>query len=67
MKKLAKRIFFELSWKAATDGESSSKKYFVYNNDRQISETSTTSFSETTVQPGTMYSYEVSAVNSAGF
>jgi uncharacterized repeat protein (TIGR03806 family) len=56
----------ELSWNAATDtGGSGLRDYRVYRNNALIGTVTGTSYSDTTVAPSTLYSYQVSARDNA--
>ncbi len=55
-----------LSWQAATDNESNVVRYKIYMDDNLLDSTTSRSFSVTGLSPETQYSFEVSAVNSAG-
>jgi len=58
----------DLSWQASTDNESAISYYNVYRDGglSPISQPTSTSYSDTSLSPSTSYSYEVSAVNTAG-
>ncbi len=56
----------DLTWTAAVDPESGVDSYNIYRDGGQVGSTSTTSFSDTSLDPSTLYSYEVSAVNGEG-
>lgn len=55
-----------LSWTAATDPESGIVRYNIYRNNIQVSTTSNTTYTDSGLQEGTTYSYQISAVNGAG-
>ncbi|MGH3217981.1 MAG: choice-of-anchor Q domain-containing protein [Streptosporangiaceae bacterium] len=57
-----------LSWNASTDSTGTLAGYTVYRNGTSIGTTnaSTTTFTDTTVQPSTTYSYTVDAFDTAG-
>ncbi len=52
-----------LSWMGANDPESGVSKYNVYRNGVNIASVNTTSYSDTDLQEGATYTYQVSAVN----
>lgn len=58
----------ELAWSAASDPESGISRYLVYRNGSStpIDSTTTTNYSDGSVQPETAYSYRVAARNGAG-
>jgi fibronectin type 3 domain-containing protein len=56
----------DLSWTAAVDPESGVASYNVYRDGTQVGSTTTTSFSDTGLDPASTYSYRVSAVNGDG-
>lgn len=56
----------ELDWRAASDPESGIDHYNVYRDASRAGSTSATSYTDTGLEPGTAYSYRVSAVNGAG-
>lgn len=56
----------DLAWNAATDAESGIGVYRVLRGGAQIGQTAQTSYADTTVAPGSSYSYTVIAVNGAG-
>lgn len=56
----------DLSWQAATDPETGVAHYRVYRDGSFVATATGTSFSDSSVQPQTTYSYEVSAVNGDG-
>lgn len=53
------------NWQAG-QGNSSTKEYIVYRDGKEIARTTTTNFTDKTVQPATSYNYNVAAVNAAG-
>jgi fibronectin type 3 domain-containing protein len=55
-----------LTWQAASDPESGISKYIIYRDSLNIGQSTTTAFSDTGLNEGTTYSYEVSAVNGTG-
>ena len=57
-----------LSWNASTDSTGTLAGYTVYRNGKSIGTTnaSTTTFTDSTVQPSTTYSYTVDAFDTAG-
>ncbi len=55
-----------LTWSGSTDNESGVASYNVYRNGNLIGSSATTSYDDSTVQPGVMYTYSVSAVNGSG-
>jgi uncharacterized repeat protein (TIGR02543 family) len=56
----------DLSWDASSDPESGISHYNIYRDGNSIGQSSSTSFSNTGLNSGTTYSYEVSAVNGQG-
>ena len=56
-----------LTWTASTDSQSYVDHYVVYRNGSAIGTSATASYSDTSVQAATNYSYQVSAVNRDGF
>lgn len=56
----------DLTWNAATDPESGISHYRVYRDDSVVATPGSTSYSDLSVNPGTTYIYEVSAVNGDG-
>ena len=55
-----------LTWAAASDPESGISKYNIYRDGANVGQSTTTSFSDTGLNEGTTYNYEVSAVNGDG-
>ena len=55
-----------ISWAASTDGESAISFYEIYRDGIRIAQTSTNSYSDYNLDPGTQYNYQVLAVNVAG-
>jgi fibronectin type 3 domain-containing protein len=56
-----------LSWTAVQDPESGVSTYRIFRDEEVVGSTSSTSFSDTELQPITTYSYQISAVNGDGF
>jgi fibronectin type 3 domain-containing protein len=56
----------DLTWTAAVDPETGVDSYNVYRDGSLAGSTAATSFSDTGLDPSTLYSYEVSAVNGEG-
>ncbi len=56
----------DLSWDAASDGESGVDSYKIYRNGEGIGTSSNTSYSDEGLNEGTEYTYRVSAVNGEG-
>jgi chitodextrinase len=56
----------DLRWRAASDGESGVASYRIYRDGAFIATTADTAFSNTGLERGTTYSYQVAAVNGAG-
>ena len=56
----------DLTWQASTDPESGISNYNIYRDGVNIGQPATTSFSDTGLNEGATYTYEVSAVNGAG-
>ena len=56
----------DLSWAGASDPESGISGYNIYRDSAMVGTSSGLSFSDTGLQEGTTYTYEVSAVNGAG-
>lgn len=56
----------DLAWSASRDDESGVDHYRVFRDDSGIGTTVDTSFSDGGLEPGTTYSYQVSAVNGDG-
>jgi chitodextrinase len=55
-----------LTWGASSDPESGVASYNIYRDGAQVGSSTSTSFTDTGVQGGTTYSYQVSAVNGEG-
>jgi fibronectin type 3 domain-containing protein len=55
-----------LNWQASSDPESGISNYNIYRDGANVGQSTTTSFSDTGLNVGTTYTYEVSAVNGAG-
>jgi hypothetical protein len=55
-----------LAWTAASDPESGVASYRIYRNSVQVGSSTGTSFNNTGLTEGTVYTYEVAAVNGAG-
>ena len=60
------RTRIDLSWDAASDGESGIGGYTIYRDGDNVGTSSETSYSDTDLNEGTEYTYRVSAVNGAG-
>lgn len=56
----------DLKWDSSSDPETGVDYYSIYREDVLVNQTETTSFSDTGLNPDTLYTYEVSAVNDAG-
>ena len=56
----------DITWQAASDTESGISKYNIYRDGSYVGQSTTTSFSDTGLNEGTTYNYEVSAINGAG-
>lgn len=56
----------DLTWEAASDPESGVSSYKIYREGAVVGQTTSTSYSDTGLTEGTMYTYEVSAVNCQG-
>lgn len=56
----------DIAWDASTDAQSGVTEYRVYRGGALVAVTSGLTFSDTEVEPGTSYSYQVSAVNGDG-
>ncbi len=56
----------DLSWDAASDGESGVDSYKIYSNGEEIGTSTNTSYSDEGLNEGTGYTYRVSAVNGKG-
>ena len=56
----------DFQWNASTDEQSGVAAYRIYRNGVQIATTTETSYSDTAIIPGGVYSYRVSAVNGDG-
>ncbi len=63
---LVEPVRVALAWDAATDAESGISAYRVLRAGVQIGQTAQTSYADTTVSPGTAYTYTLVAVNGAG-
>jgi hypothetical protein len=59
-------IRIDLEWDVSNDPETGVDHYLIYRDSLSINQTETTSFSDTGLNPDTIYTYEVSAVNHAG-
>ncbi len=53
----------DLSWNASQDPDSGSYRYRVYRNGKLVATKSATSFKDSGLESGTLYSYQVSALN----
>jgi chitodextrinase len=56
----------DLTWSASSDPESGVASYNIYRDGARVGSSSTTSFTNSGVQAGTTYSYQVSAINGDG-
>lgn len=56
----------DLTWSASSDPESGVASYNVYRDGARVGSSAGTSFTDTGVQAGTTYSYQVSAINGEG-
>ncbi len=56
----------ELSWDAASDGESDISGYTIYREGEEVGSSETTSYRDEELSEGMTYAYRVSAVNGAG-
>lgn len=56
----------DLTWSASSDPESGVASYNIYRDGSPVGSSTTTSFTDTGVQGGITYSYQVSAVNGEG-
>ena len=56
----------DLTWQAASDPESGISRYNIYRGGSNVGQSTTTSFSDTGLNEGVTYTYEVSAVNDVG-
>ncbi|MDY6989584.1 MAG: LamG-like jellyroll fold domain-containing protein [Thermodesulfobacteriota bacterium] len=56
----------EMGWAASADPESGVAHYNIFRDSGKIAESTSTAFMDSDLQPGIMYTYEVSAVNGQG-
>ncbi|MHC4526379.1 MAG: putative Ig domain-containing protein, partial [Planctomycetota bacterium] len=56
----------DLSWQQSTDPESGLRYYRIYRNDNPVATPGSTTYSDTGLNAGTEYSYQVSAINWQG-
>ncbi len=59
-------VTVDVSWQAASDPESGVVEYTIYRDGTSVGTSTTTTFTESGLAPGTTYVYEISATNGVG-